>query len=138
MKMKLFDDRDVRMKSARSGGPGGQNVNKRSTKVQVWLPVEKILVSPEDKERLRKKLASRITQADELEAESDEERSQEANRERALNHLREAIAQALIKPKRRIPTRISKSAEQRFQEAKKKDAEKKKLRKFLPKEWLGE
>jgi ribosome-associated protein len=132
----FFKEKDARVKMARAGGPGGQNVNKRATKVQVWLPVARVSASAEEKKRIREKLASRITQADEIEIECDEERSQEANRARAFTRLHELLRVAVKIRKKRIPTKISVSAETRFQEQKKKQAEKKKMRKFLPKEWL--
>lgn len=133
---KLFSEEDIRFKSSRSGGPGGQNVNKRSTRVQLWLPISALLVSEAERERVRKKLANRMTQKDEIEIECDEERSQEANRLRAVGMLRDLVLEALKVPKKRIPTKISMTAEAKFREEKKKESEKKQLRKFLPKEWL--
>lgn len=132
----FFREKDVRIKFARAGGPGGQNVNKRSTKVQLWLSVLHVIASAEEKKRIREKLANRITHANEIEIECDEERSQEANRARALKRLHEVIRNAIKVRKKRIPIKISASAEARFQEEKKKQAKKKQLRKFLPKEWL--
>ncbi len=132
----FFKKEDVRMKMSRSSGPGGQNVNRRSTKVQVRLPISKILVTEVQRARILSRLAHRINHKGELEAESEEERTQEANREKALATLNRLIVSAVRIPKKRIPTKISRTAESRFQEKKKKDAEKKRLRKFLPKEWL--
>ncbi len=136
MNKPFFREKDVKFKTSRSSGPGGQNVNRRSTRVQAWVPISKILVSNEKKYLIRRKLAGRINRRDELETESEEERSQDANREHTLVHLRELVAGAVKIPKKRIPAKISRTAEAKFQEEKKKQAEKKQLRKFLPKEWL--
>jgi len=132
----FFEEKDLRIKTARSSGPGGQNVNKRSTKVQVRVPVSKILVSEAQKALVRKKLGTRINKRDELEAESEESRSQDANRDLAVALLRKLITGAIKVPKKRIPTKISRNAEAKFREERKKESEKKQLRKFLPHEWL--
>jgi len=132
----FFKEKDVKLKTSRSSGPGGQNVNKRSTKAQARLPVGKVAVSEEMRARIRAKLRNRINKDDELEAECEEERTQKANKEKALSLLHSLIAGAVKIQKKRILTKISRSAEAKFQAAKKKEAEKKRLRKFLPKEWL--
>lgn len=139
MQQKIFaTEENIYWKAARSSGPGGQRVNKRSTKVQVWLAVFSLPISDIQKNILRKKLANRINKEDEIEVVCEEERSQKANKEKAINLLNELITEALRPPKKRIPTKPTKGSEQRFQEEKKKQAEKKQLRKFLPKEWLSE
>lgn len=132
----FFRIKDVRFKTSHSSGPGGQNVNRRSTKVQARIPVSKLLLTEVERARVIARLAHRVNLRGELEAESEEERTQEGNKRRALESLNNLIARAVKVPKRRIPTKISKTAEARFQERKKKEAEKKRLRKFLPKEWL--
>lgn len=132
----FFEEKDLRIKTARSSGPGGQNVNKRSTKVQARIQVSKILVSDTQKALIRKKLGTRINKRDELEVESEESRSQDANRDLAVKILNKLIAEAIKVPKKRIPTKISQNAESKFREERKKESEKKQLRKFLPHEWL--
>lgn len=127
--MKYFRAENVRYKAARSGGPGGQNVNKRSTKVQAWVKIGELLLSGEEKKRVRKKLAHRVNKEDELEVESEEERSQEANRERAIERLEEMIEGAIKEHPRRIPTRPPEGAEKRFHEERKLESLKKQLRK---------
>lgn len=137
MQQKNFaTEENIYWKAARASGPGGQRVNKRSTKVQVWLPISSLLISDVQKNVLREKLIKRINKEDEIEVVCEEERSQKANKEKAILLLNEIIIEALRTQKKRIPTKPTKGSEQRFQEEKKKQAEKKQLRKFLPKEWL--
>lgn len=132
----FFKQKDVRFRTSRSSGPGGQNVNKRSTKVQGRILVSRLLLSEVQHARVLTRLAHRINHKGELEVECEEERTQEGNKRRALELFQKLIVEAVKVPRKRIPTKISKNAEARFQEKKKKDAEKKQLRKFLPHEWL--
>lgn len=127
--MRFVNEEKARFIMSRSGGPGGQNVNKRSTKVQVRAKVDDLRLSDEEKARVREKLAHRVNREGELEAESEEERSQEENRDRALEHMERMIAEALAEPAPRIPTRPHESAEERFREERKLESLKKQLRK---------
>jgi len=124
-----IEEEKVRFSTSRSGGPGGQNVNKRSTKVQAWIKVEDLLLSEEEKERVRKKCAHHVNKKDELEAESEEERSQEANKGRVFERLEEMVAEAVKQNPKRIPTRPPEGAEERFREERKLESLKRQLRK---------
>jgi ribosome-associated protein len=101
---------------SRSGGPGGQNVNKLNTKVTLRLRLAFIDgLSNAELERARGVLANRITGGDEIVISSDEERSQRTNLERAYFRVEALIAQAARLPKHRRPTKPSKaSREQRL------------------------
>lgn len=139
MSQKIFaTEENIHWKAARSSGPGGQRVNKRSTKVQAWLSIPELPISDAQKNIIRTKLRNRINKNDEIEIISEEERSQRANKQKALALLNELLSEALRSEKKRIPTKIPKGVEQAFQAQKKKESKKKQLRKFLPKEWLEE
>jgi len=103
---------------SRSGGPGGQNVNKVNTKATLRLRLCDIAgLTPAELERACGVLANRITGADEIVITADEERSQRTNLERAYFRLEALIASAGRLPKTRRPTKPSRAAkEQRLQE----------------------
>lgn len=124
----LITGKDVKFKASRSSGPGGQRANRRSTKVQLWVKIGNLPLTEIEKRRIRKKLAKHINHLDELWVENEEERSQEMNRDNALEHVNELIEKALKVPPRRIPTTPPRSAENIRIRAKKIRGEKKKSR----------
>ena len=126
----LIDENNVRFKAARSSGPGGQRVNCRSTKVQLWVKISDLPLTLLEKKRLRKKLEKHINRLDELWVENEEERSQELNREKALRRINELIEEALKVPKERIPTSPRRSAKDARIRTKKIKSEKKKSRRL--------
>jgi ribosome-associated protein len=111
---------------SRSGGPGGQNVNKVNTKVTLRLSVGKLDgLSEAELERVKLVLANKITNEGEIVIASEEERSQRINLERAYFRMEALVASAARLPKKRQPTKPSKAARERRLEAKKKQGIKK-------------
>ncbi len=114
----------MRLQFARSGGPGGQNVNKVNTKAELWIPLDALRGLREGAlTRLRASAGSRLTKADEIHIVSESERSQEGNRQEVMDRLRELIVQAKVEPKRRRKTRISAGAKRRRLDSKKRRGE---------------
>jgi ribosome-associated protein len=120
---------------SRSGGPGGQNVNKVNTQACLRLRIGDLDgLSEEEAARLRKTLAARITADDEIIVKSGEERSQRINLERAYARLESLIKAAARLPKRRRPTRPGPAARESRLQTKHRHGQKKAGRKFRPEE----
>jgi ribosome-associated protein len=114
------DPSAVRTQFARSGGPGGQNVNKLNTKAEIWIPLAAIRgLSAEAMARFRLIAGGRITTANEIHIASDEHRSQEANRQEVFDRLRLMLIEARKIPRKRRPTRPSRGARERRLQSKK-------------------
>lgn len=111
---------EIRFRTSRSGGPGGQNVNKVETKVEaVWSVTDSDSLTPEQKDRLRAALGSRLSADGTLRVVSQRERTQGANREVAIERLRSMVAAALEPRKKRKRTRAPlAAAEARLEEKK--------------------
>jgi len=103
--------KETTFKASRSGGKGGQNVNKVSSKVELLFSVaDSALFTDEEKELLNTKLQSRFNKDGLIQVICDIERSQYLNRELALERLIMLLTNALHKPKLRKPTKVSKAA----------------------------
>jgi ribosome-associated protein len=101
-----------------ASGPGGQNVNKVATAVQLRCHVFRLGLSPPVYARLKELAGSRMTSAGEIVITARSYRTQEQNREDARARLAELIAKAHIRKARRIKTKVSKAAKARRVEAK--------------------
>jgi ribosome-associated protein len=110
----------VRIQFARSGGPGGQHVNKVNTKAELWVTVGSIIGMPPDAiGRLRRLAGRRLTAADEIHIIAEASRSQDTNRGAALERFSDLVKTALIAPKPRRKTKPPKAARQRRIDSKK-------------------
>jgi ribosome-associated protein len=105
-KRTLIPMREIELRTSRSGGPGGQHVNKVETQVQVrWDLEDSEAVSEAQKRRIRAALGHRLAGGRYLTTRSRAKRSQTANRRAALERLAELLTRALEPRKRRRPTR---------------------------------
>lgn len=113
----------------RGGGPGGQHVNKVSTRVTLLFDFANCdLLAPIEKDRIREKLVNRLAADGRLRIVADEDRSQSANRENAADRLMTILAVALHVPRDRRPTRPTSGSRRRRLADKKKRSETKQRR----------
>lgn len=111
---------ELRFTASHSSGPGGQNVNKVSTKVTLWFDVaNSSSFSPEQKDLIMRRLKTRIGKDGVLRVISQQTRSQAANRELAVERFTELLRDALKQVPIRKKTRVSKGAKLRRLEEKK-------------------
>jgi len=114
--------------ASRSSGPGGQNVNKVNSRVELRIALEAIPIPTAARARLGRMAGRRLNAAGELLIAADDHRSQRQNKAEAMARLRDLIVRALVKPKPRITTKPTKGSARRRIEAKKQRGEIKKNR----------
>jgi ribosome-associated protein len=105
---------EVNLSTAKSGGPGGQHVNKTETKVVLrWNVRESRVLAEADRAWLLSRLAARLTGEGDLVLASDEERSQSANVDAVVRRFAQVVREALHRPKKRRATRPTRGSRER-------------------------
>jgi len=104
----VIPDHELEITTSRAGGPGGQHVNKTSTRITVrWNAKNTSALNDEQKARVLQKLEARLTTDGDLIIHNSASRSQQHNKKMALQHLANEIRNALHIPKKRMATRVS-------------------------------
>ncbi|HXW41778.1 MAG TPA: alternative ribosome rescue aminoacyl-tRNA hydrolase ArfB [Xanthobacteraceae bacterium] len=128
-----LDEREIEEHFVRASGPGGQNVNKLSTAVQLRFDVRHSPALPDDvRVRLERLAGARLTRAGVLVITAQRHRTQARNRADALDRLIGLIRAAAVAPVRRRPTRPTAASRERRIESKKRRAGVKRLRRARP------
>jgi ribosome-associated protein len=128
-----IDEREIEENFVRASGPGGQNVNKLSTAVQLRFDVRHSPSLPDDvRGRLERLAGSRLTNDGVLVIIAQRHRTQARNRDDALDRLIDLIRQAAVRPIKRRPTRPTRASRERRIEGKKRRAGIKHMRRSRP------
>lgn len=124
-----LDENEIEEKFIRSSGPGGQNVNRVETAVQLRFDAAGSPSLPDEvKKRLKRVAGKRLSREGVLVIDARRYRTQEQNRRDALERLRKIIAKAAEKPKARKPTKPTRASRERRMEAKERRSRTKRLR----------
>jgi ribosome-associated protein len=128
-----IDERELEESFVRASGPGGQNVNKLSTAVQLRFDVRRSPSLPDDvRARLERLAGKRLTREGVLVIMAQRHRTQERNRQDALDRLIELVCAAAVRPVPRRPTKPTKASRQRRLDSKKRRSSIKGLRQDKP------
>ena len=128
-----IDESELQLAFVRASGPGGQNVNKVATSVQLRFDVGNSLLPEDVKQRMKQIAGNKITSEGELLIEAKKFRTQEQNREDAMNRFAELVRRAFEKPKKRTRTKPTAASREKRLKQKKQRGDVKKLRQS--KEW---
>jgi ribosome-associated protein len=128
-----IDEREIEEQFVRASGPGGQNVNKLSTAVQLRFDVRHSpSLAPDVRARLERLAGARLTRDGVLVIIAQRHRTQARNREDALERLLELIRQAAVAPVKRRPTKPTRASRERRIDSKKRHASIKRSRRNKP------
>jgi len=128
-----IDERELEERFVRASGPGGQNVNKVSTAVELRFDVRSSpSLAPDVRVRLARLAGRRLTEEGILVIRAERFRTQERNRDYARARLAELVRKAAVVPKRRVPTKPSRAAKQKRIDDKTKRGRVKHLRRTKP------
>ena len=131
-----IDENEIKIQFVQASGPGGQNVNKVATSAQLRFDVvNSPSLEPDIKERILSSARKRINKEGILIIEARRYRTQEQNRQDAVNRLVTILEKSLIQPKKRLATRPSVTSRAARLSKKKRRGDIKKTRRYVPDEW---